>query len=445
MTPEQISLIQGNWSAVAPIADKAAEIFYGKLFEAKADLKYLFRNSNMSDQGKKLMQTLGTVVAGLTHLDPLIPVVQDLGKRHVDYGVTEEDYPIVGAALLDTLEAGLGDSFTPECKEAWATAYGILTEVMIKAAAEVKNEGPITLRQKVLVQETWKQVAPIAAQAADIFYGKLFTLAPQVRSLFPEDMSGQKNKLMQTLAVAINTLDNLENLVPILQDLGRRHNAYQTTPEQYPIVGQALLETLEAGLGEAFTLEVKEAWTAVYGVVASVMIEAQKNASTAEDGGPLSAKEVELVQSTWAKVVPIAGTAADLFYGKLFELDPNLKPLFKGDLNQQKEKLMKTLGTAVASLTNLPALVPVLQDLGKTHVGYGVQAKDYGTVGEALLDTLGKGLGEVFTPEVKTAWTKVYTIVAQVMQEAAATVPVSTSTATAEKPKGFFAKLFGKK
>lgn len=128
-----------------------------------------------------------------------------------------------------------------------------------------------------------------------------------------------------------------------------------------------------------------------------------------------------LVESTWENVRPISDKAAELFYGKLFELEPSVKPLFKTDLQSQGVKLMKTIGLAVNGLKNLDAIVPVVQDLGRRHVGYGVQKQHYATVGEALLWTLEQGLGEAFTPEVKEAWANVYGLLSSVMIEAAET------------------------
>ncbi|MCI0749196.1 MAG: globin domain-containing protein [Nevskiales bacterium] len=128
--------------------------------------------------------------------------------------------------------------------------------------------------------------------------------------------------------------------------------------------------------------------------------------------------QARLVKESWAKVVPIQDTAAGLFYGKLFELDPRLKPLFKSDIQEQGRKLMAMIGTAVNGLDNLPALVPAVKALGKRHVGYGVKPEHYGTVATALLWTLEKGLGAAFTPEVKAAWTEVYTVLATTMQSA---------------------------
>ena len=127
----------------------------------------------------------------------------------------------------------------------------------------------------------------------------------------------------------------------------------------------------------------------------------------------ISARQIELVQSTFEQVEPIADTAAGLFYNRLFELDPAIRPMFTHDLNDQGKKLMQTLAVVVHGLNHLNDVVPAVESLGKRHVGYGVTADQYQTVGEALLWTLGQGLGDAFTPEVQEAWTAAYMIVAQ--------------------------------
>ncbi len=138
-----------------------------------------------------------------------------------------------------------------------------------------------------------------------------------------------------------------------------------------------------------------------------------------KNDGPLGPKQKQLVQESFAKVEPIAEAAAELFYNKLFELDPGLKTLFKTDIKEQGRKLMATLKLAVKGLDDLEKLVPVVQDLGRRHAGYGVQNAHYGTVAEALLWTLEQGLKGDFTPEVKEAWTAVYALLAETMVEAA--------------------------
>ena len=121
------------------------------------------------------------------------------------------------------------------------------------------------------------------------------------------------------------------------------------------------------------------------------------------------------VQSSWKMVEGIGPQAAALFYSNLFEADPSLKPLFKGDMVEQGKKLMQMIGAAVGKLTDLDVLVPILQGLGKRHGAYGVQEVHYATVGGALLKTLEQGLGPAFTPQVKESWASVYAVMSNVM------------------------------
>lgn len=133
----------------------------------------------------------------------------------------------------------------------------------------------------------------------------------------------------------------------------------------------------------------------------------------------MTPRQIELVQSTWKDVDAIADTAAQLFYGRLFGLDPSLQPLFRGDMREQGRKLMMMIGTAVKGLSDLERLLPAVQALGRRHAGYGVQPAHYDTVAAALLWTLGQGLGPAFTPEVKAAWTETYLTLAGAMKAAA--------------------------
>jgi hemoglobin-like flavoprotein len=128
--------------------------------------------------------------------------------------------------------------------------------------------------------------------------------------------------------------------------------------------------------------------------------------------------EITLVKDTFRQIVPIAPQAAALFYARLFELDPTLRPLFRGDMQEQGRKLMTMIATAVAALEHVDSLLPALRQLGARHVGYGVREEHYATVGAALLWTLEKGLGPDFTPAVKSAWTATYTLIATTMIEA---------------------------
>ncbi|WP_437756770.1 globin family protein [Sorangium sp. So ce1389] len=378
-------------------------------------------------------------------------------------------------------------------------AYGA-PDFLSKAARPAPSSELPSQRTIELVQWSWAKVMPISDAAAALFYERLFTLDPSVRPLFKNDMAEQKKKLMQTLAVAVDGLNNLPKLVPVLQSLGVRHQGYMVAEHHYDVVGEALLWTLREGLGDAFSSDVETAWKEVYGVIADVMKKAAaahvavgttqalpptatspapalggRDASRlnappgpgarpggvdagqrpksvpppssakvaartlvgvvppwqqseppaaapapAAAGGPVSPRTIELVQRSWAKVMPISDAAAALFYDRLFELDPSTRSLFKNDMAEQKKKLMQTLAVAVDGLTNLGKLVPVLQSLGVRHHGYMVTDHHYDVVGEALLWTLREGLGDGFTRDVETAWKEVYGVIADVMKKAAA-------------------------
>lgn len=133
MTPDQVRAIQESFAKVAPISEQAAALFYGRLFEIAPAVKPLFRG-DMKEQGRKLMATLAVVVNGLGNLQTVLPAASALAKRHVDYGVKATDYAPVGAALLWTLERGLGEQWTPQLATAWGAAYTIVSEFMIGEA-----------------------------------------------------------------------------------------------------------------------------------------------------------------------------------------------------------------------------------------------------------------------------------------------------------------------
>lgn len=135
MTPEQAILVKESWAKVVPIKEQAAELFYTKLFEIDPSLQPMFKG-NMAEQGRKLMAMINTAVNGLDRLEAIVPAVEDLGRRHVAYGVKDKDYDTVGTALLWTLQQGLGPGFTTEVKNAWITVYGVLANTMKKAAAQ---------------------------------------------------------------------------------------------------------------------------------------------------------------------------------------------------------------------------------------------------------------------------------------------------------------------
>ncbi len=170
--------------------------------------------------------------------------------------------------------------------------------------------------------------------------------------------------------------------------------------------------------------------------------------------------QIKLVQVSFQKVKPIADTAADIFYDRLFETTPEVRSLFPAEMSDQKGKLMKTIGVAVSGLDKLDTIVPTVKALGAKHVNYGVKDSHYSSVGEALLFTLEKGLGDEWNPELNEAWTAAYTIVSTTMiagaDEARSSVAVSkpasadtvssgaVSSFTQKLADGFFSRIFGR-
>ncbi len=137
------------------------------------------------------------------------------------------------------------------------------------------------------------------------------------------------------------------------------------------------------------------------------------------DSPLITDEHIRLVEESWALVLPIQDTAAELFYGRLFEVAPELKALFSSDMKEQGRKLMKMISVAVSGLRKLDSIVPAVQDLGRRHGGYGVKSEDYAVVGSSLIWTLQQGLGEAFSPEVEKAWLSTYSILSSTMIEAA--------------------------
>ena len=128
--------------------------------------------------------------------------------------------------------------------------------------------------RKALVQQSWRQMLPIADAAAGLFYQRLFEIDPSTRALFAHvDPAEQRRKLVGVLSVAVQGLGDLDTLLPAVRDLGARHAGYGVRDAHYASVGTALMWTLRKGLGEAWTIEVEGAWVEVYGLLAGVMRE----------------------------------------------------------------------------------------------------------------------------------------------------------------------------
>lgn len=134
MNQDQRDAVRESWALVKPIADTAATLFYDRLFEIDPATRLLFRAEGLPEQRRKLMQTLDTLVQGLDYIEDLVPAIEDLGRRHMRYGVQEAHYDSVGAALLWTLEQELGEHWTDETRDAWTAVYTLTADTMKKAA-----------------------------------------------------------------------------------------------------------------------------------------------------------------------------------------------------------------------------------------------------------------------------------------------------------------------
>lgn len=135
MTPQQIATVRRSFAQIVPIKEFAAALFYERLFEIDPSTRALF-SSDLKAQGSKLIMAIAMVVHALDRIEPMLGTLKELARRNVDYGVQERHYESVGAALLWTLEQGLGDGFTPDVSEAWTAAYDLLSRTMIAAAYE---------------------------------------------------------------------------------------------------------------------------------------------------------------------------------------------------------------------------------------------------------------------------------------------------------------------
>lgn len=295
----QVELLENSFEMVKPQANEFVASFYENLFTDYPAAKPLFAHSDMSEQSKKLLASLVFVVENLKKPGALTEALKGLGARHVKYGALPEHYPLVGNTLLKTFDQYLGESWTPDTKQAWVDAYGLITEVMLDGAdysqAEVQLENTdSTPTQEVdeatglkvaLLEQSFEKVKPHADEFVVSFYDNLFTDYPAAKPLFAHtNMKEQGNKLLMSLVFVIDNLRKPGELTNALKGLGARHVKYGAMPEHYPLVGSSLLKTFEQYLGTDWTADTKQAWVDAYGLITEVML----------DGADYSPESVQL-------------------------------------------------------------------------------------------------------------------------------------------------------
>ncbi len=282
--------------------------------------------------------------------------------------------------------------------------------------------------QVELLENSFEKVKPQANEFVASFYNHLFTDYPEAQPLFEgTDMEKQGGKLLQSLVLVIENLRKPDALSNALKGLGARHVKYGALPEHYPLVGATLLKTFEQYLGEAWTEEVQTAWVDAYGAITTIMLdgadysEAEVQLKSEATAPPAdSGLQVELLETSFAQVKPVATEFADRFYDNLFTDYPAAKPLFANtDIKQQSKKLLQSLVLVVENLRKPDVLGDALQGLGARHVKYGALPEHYPLVGNTLLKTFEQFLGPAWTDDVKKAWIDAYGAISTIMLDGA--------------------------
>ena len=277
------------------------------------------------------------------------------------------------------------------------------------------------------LESSFDKIKPQSEAFVTSFYENLFTDYPEAKPLFDgTNMSQQGNKLLQSLILVIDNLRKPDALNNALQGLGARHVKYGALPEHYPLVGSSLLKTFEQYLGAEWTEEVKRAWVDAYSAITTIMLEGAdytaidvqlEGAAATPADSPL---QVELLESSFAKVKPVATEFADRFYDNLFTDYPAAKPLFaQTDMKTQGNKLLQSLILVIDNLRKPDVLGNTLQGLGARHVKYGALPEHYPLVGNTLLKTFAEFLGPDWTEEVKQAWVDAYGAISTIMLDGA--------------------------
>ena len=282
--------------------------------------------------------------------------------------------------------------------------------------------------QVKLVKQSFQEIQPYADKFVSSFYVNLFTANPEARSLFKKtDMEIQKKKLLGSLVLIVNSLEQPDVLDTVFRALGARNVKYGVLPKHYSLAGNALLATLKQYLGDKWTPQVKQAWVATYKSISKIMLDGA-DYSQAEIPLPTSPKiavtetslQVELIERSFEAIRPNANTFVNSFYKNLFTANPEAKSLFETtDMEAQKEKLLDSLVLVVENLQKPDVLDSTLRGLGARHVKYGALPEHYPLVGNALLTTFQQYLGASWTPEVKQAWVDAYGTISEMMLDGA--------------------------
>jgi len=450
LTGADMTVVETTWKAVGALgAEKVGALLFKNIFTIAPDALslYSFKNEphvrsydtpGIRSHGAKVVKVVGTAVDSIRDLAAVAPSLRELAVRHVGYGVRPAHYDVVGRALLQTLEAGLGAAFDRPARSAWAKVWHAVSSTMLEAASEAREDGtPFTAVDVKLVRDTWASVEALGAQFVGVkLFRNIFEMSPGAVQLFPfkneQDLYNSEKlklhgvKVVTVVGLAVGSLEKLDDVIPTVQDLGRRHAGYGAKAAHYDVVGKALLKTFRDTLGSGFSREAEVVWAKMYRILSSAMVEASKDILPSSE---LSDVDVGLVRDSWGCLKSLRPeTVGVALFRNIFELAPNALDLYpfknERDLyNSEKLKshgvrVVTVVGAAVDKIEELDMLALTLTELGMKHVGYGAKPAHYDIVGKALLKTLRDALGTNFTNEVESAWMKLYGFITKIMVEA---------------------------
>lgn len=283
----RIDLVEASFEQIKQHKKEFSSAFYHRLFTDYPELQPLFSQADINRQGAKLYAALVLLVENLRHPAELERVLLPLGEKHIGYGATPEAFPKVGGSIVATLGEFLGESWTPELDSAWNETLEAVTNTMLRGAGMVMPEpakpsqhvsqnDELSVSSDIVVDLVQKSFATIKADKdafTEAYYQELFTLGPQLQPLFERvDTRKQGIKLQATLALLVENLRRPRELEKILLPLGRKHVGYGANSENYPIVGEALLVTMQKFLGDDWTPSVAKAWSETLENVQAIML-----------------------------------------------------------------------------------------------------------------------------------------------------------------------------
>jgi len=418
-----VSALKSSFDLLEPQGDELVATFYKVLFERYPQVKPLFESTTPKEQKKKLLAALKLLVSNLENIDMLAKVLTELGARHQGYGVEPAHYEAVGTVLVEVMKDMAGEAWNSEIEQAWTHALQVISKVMLDAYEEQKvevAEHPLGLNVEALTS-SFELLAPRGDELVAKFYQELFDRYPAVKPLFASTTpTEQKKKLLAALQLVVSNLNNVDKLSGILTELGARHQKYGAEAAHYDVVSTILIGVMKEMAGDAWTVEMQQAWQQALEVISTVMLDAYAEVDPIDtpEGHPLGLN-VPLLERSFNILAPRAGELVHNFYEELFTQFPQVKPMFEGSNSaEQEKKLINALQLVVNNLRNVDTLAKALTTLGEKHQQYGVLAEHYTAAANTLIKVMQELAGDLWSPEIQSAWEHALAVVAKVMLDA---------------------------